>query len=57
MLVEKFLWDWLGCLSPLGLRVGAGGLMLLIDPYLINESKIIHIHRNFRIIDLPECPY
>ena len=25
MLVEKFLWDWLACLSPLGLRVGAGG--------------------------------
>ena len=25
MLVETFLWDTLGCLSPHGLRVGAGG--------------------------------
>ena len=25
MLVETFLWDSLGCLSPHGLRVGAGG--------------------------------
>ena len=25
MLVEKFLWDSMGRLSPLGLRVGAGG--------------------------------
>ena len=25
MLVETFLWDSLGCLAPLGLRVAAGG--------------------------------
>ena len=59
--VEKFLWDWLGGLSPLGLRVGAGGAgggaHGLVDRFsclALRASPAHSLHRTWSPRDLCE---